>query len=93
MTSLAPNLNGRNLFRMRRIDLCKCFVVLAGFVLLVGLTSCADGSSIPEPSPEPMPEPVPVAPYLEVTPDTLRFDVAGNALNAEGFSVRTNCAW
>lgn len=67
--------------------------MLAGFVLLVGLTSCADGSSIPEPSPEPMPEPVPVAPYLEVTPDTLRFDVAGNALNAEGFSVRTNCAW
>ena len=54
--------------------------MLAGFVLLVGLTSCADGSSIPEPSPEPMPEPVPVAPYLEVTPGTFRFGVAGNVV-------------
>lgn len=78
---------------MRRINLRRCFVALAIHSLFVCVIACADAGSIPEPVPEPLPEPIVEAPYLEVSPAALHFDIAGNALNAKGFAVESNCAW
>lgn len=78
---------------MLKINLRRCFAALAIHSLFVCVIACADAGSIPEPAPEPAPEPIVEAPYLEVSPAALHFDIAGNALNAKGFAVESNCAW
>lgn len=78
-------------FRMRKINLQRCFVAFAIHSLFVCAIACADAGSVPDITP--VPEPDAEAPYLEVSPTSLYFDIAGNALNAKGFVVKSNCAW
>lgn len=63
-------------------------------MLFVG-GACADDGTIPKPEPAPVPEPKPETtdPYLEVSPAVLSFDLAGNALEADAFVVKSNCSW
>ena len=68
-------------------------------VCLLLTAACSDSGTIPELEPAepplaPMPdEETPAEPYLVIMPELLRFDVAGNALDAEALTIRTNCTW
>lgn len=69
-------------------------VCVVGMLFVSG--ACADDGTVPEPDPTPtVPEPKPEMkePYLEVSPTALSFDIEGNALDAEAFTVKSNCAW
>lgn len=79
-----------------RRPLSRLFALCA-FGVLLGGAACSDSGTVPEFGPEeppsaPAPE-APEEPCLELTPQLLRFDWAGNPLGAEVLTVRTNCAW
>ena len=69
------------------------WAALAAICLLLAAGACSDDGTVPEIGDEGGSGGTPTDPTLEVTPEILRFDADGTALDAAVFVVKSNGSW